>query len=180
MHALCYPCCTGEEQFAFPLEASRILSVPLAPCSVTQATWHFQVHVCLFFGSNSSLCWIYIPFWRGLPLFPADVLSRTNTIVSPQVACCHRHLAQSLCSSQTVAFPQLWLPAASWSPNFSSRFYVLFGKTFLFLFQAFLAASGERFLVSFVSVLRPGLQSKSRVAFPGQGSLWISLSALRL
>lgn len=24
------------------------------------------------FWSNSSLCWIYIPVWRGLPLFPAD------------------------------------------------------------------------------------------------------------
>lgn len=55
MHALCYPCCTGEEQFAFPLEASRILSVPLASCSVTQAMWHFQVHVWPFFWSHLSV-----------------------------------------------------------------------------------------------------------------------------
>lgn len=130
---------------------------------------------CLAFFLVSSLCWIYIPVWRGLPLFPADVFCRTSAALSPQVVCCHRHLAQSLRSSQTVAFPQLWLPAANWSSNFSSRFYILFGKTFLFLFQAFLAASGERFLVSLF--LFWGRDFQARAALPSRGrGAWGSLS----
>lgn len=151
----------------FPLKLQGYSQFPLHRVLSPKPRGISRSMVAFFFGSNSSLCWIYIPFWRGLPLFPADVLSRTNTTLSPQVVCCHRHLAQYLCSSQTVAFPQLWLPAASWSPNFSSRFYILFGKTFLFLFQAFLAASGERFLVSLFLFWGQGF--KARAVLPSRG-----------